>query len=139
MKKQNTKKILKTIISFGLAIIMSFSIVTAHSGRTDSSGGHYNRSTGEYHYHHGHPAHDHENGICPYKSNSKTNSSSSTTTSTTNQKEEKITIGKVFSYIFLFVFIGIPYILAIIAVVCSWVIIPLMNLWDWFKKKFNKK
>lgn len=26
-------------------------LVLAHSGRTDSDGGHYNRSTGEYHYH----------------------------------------------------------------------------------------
>lgn len=37
-----------------------------HSGGTDSQGGHYNRSTGEYHYHHGKPAHDHINGVCPY-------------------------------------------------------------------------
>lgn len=43
-----------------------------HSGRTDSSGGHYNRDTGEYHYHHGYPAHEHydmnEDGTvdCPY-------------------------------------------------------------------------
>lgn len=27
--------------------------VSAHSGRTDSSGGHYNRKTGQYHYHNG--------------------------------------------------------------------------------------
>ena len=33
--------------------------VYAHPGRTDGSGGHYNRSTGEYHYHHGYSAHDH--------------------------------------------------------------------------------
>ena len=33
--------------------------VAAHSGRTDSNGGHYDHSTGEYHYHHGYPAHDH--------------------------------------------------------------------------------
>jgi hypothetical protein len=38
----------------------------AHSGRTDSKGGHYNRSTGEYHYHHGYSAHDHPGGVCPY-------------------------------------------------------------------------
>lgn len=40
--------------------------VLAHSGRTDSSGGHWNRSTGEYHYHHGEPAHQHYQGVCPY-------------------------------------------------------------------------
>ena len=33
--------------------------VFLHSGRTDSNGGHYDRSTGEYHYHHGYSAHDH--------------------------------------------------------------------------------
>ena len=30
-----------------------------HGGRTDSNGGHYDHSTGEYHYHHGYGAHDH--------------------------------------------------------------------------------
>ena len=40
----------------------------AHSGDTDNNGGHYNRSTGEYHYHHGEPAHQHNNGECPYES-----------------------------------------------------------------------
>ena len=39
----------------------------AHSGGTDSNGGHYDRSTGEYHYHHGYPAHQHINGVCPYE------------------------------------------------------------------------
>ena len=38
-----------------------------HGGGTDANGGHYNRSTGEYHYHHGHRAHSHANG-CPYGS-----------------------------------------------------------------------
>ena len=33
--------------------------VLAHSGRTDANGGHWDRSTGEYHYHHGEPPHDH--------------------------------------------------------------------------------
>ena len=33
--------------------------VYAHPGRTDGSGGHTDRSTGEYHYHHGYSAHDH--------------------------------------------------------------------------------
>lgn len=37
-----------------------------HSGGTDGSGGHYDHSTGEYHYHHGYPAHQHPNGECPY-------------------------------------------------------------------------
>lgn len=31
----------------------------AHSGRTDSNGGHTDHATGDYHYHHGYSAHDH--------------------------------------------------------------------------------
>lgn len=41
----------------------------AHPGRTDSYGGHVDRSTGEYHYHHGYPAHKHPGGVCPYNNN----------------------------------------------------------------------
>ncbi len=54
--------------SFCLALCIACAPVVsfAHSGRTDASGGHYNRSTGEYHYHHGKPAHQHPNGVCPY-------------------------------------------------------------------------
>lgn len=58
-----------------IVIILLFLVVVsicvsayAHSGRTDSNGGHYNSSTGEYHYHHGEPAHQHNNGKCPYES-----------------------------------------------------------------------
>lgn len=54
--------------------------VFAHSGRTDSNGGHRdNRNVsglGSYHYHcGGYPAHLHENGVCPYASVSDTGSS----------------------------------------------------------------
>lgn len=34
-------------------------VVHAHPGRTDVNGGHYDHSTGEYHYHHGQSAHQH--------------------------------------------------------------------------------
>ena len=40
----------------------------AHSGGTDSNGGHYESATGTYHYHHGKPEHQHTNGECPYDS-----------------------------------------------------------------------
>lgn len=87
----------------------------AHSGRTDSNGGHKddkNKSgLGSYHYHcGGHPAHLHPNGVCPYsstsskkssttssssKSSSKTSSSASTTsTKTTTVKATKIEINE---------------------------------------------
>lgn len=60
--------------------------VFAHSGRTDSGGGHrdnQNRSgLGNYHYHcGGYPAHLHENGVCPYTDGAASNSSSSGTSS----------------------------------------------------------
>lgn len=42
-------------------------ICFAHPGGTDSEGGHYDSSAGEYHYHHGYSAHQHEDGICPYE------------------------------------------------------------------------
>lgn len=40
-------------ISLGIIIILVSLplIVFAHPGRTDKNGGHYNRKTGEYHYH----------------------------------------------------------------------------------------
>ena len=39
----------------------------AHPGDTDENGGHYDQDTGEYHYHHGYPAHQHRGGKCPYE------------------------------------------------------------------------
>jgi len=39
---------------FSIALIFSLIFPSyGHSGRTDSNGGHYNRSTGEYHDHNG--------------------------------------------------------------------------------------
>jgi hypothetical protein len=60
-----------------VALIVSFSLITAfaHGGRTDGKGGHYNRDTGEYHYHHGYSAHQHPNGVCPYEEDEKTTNS----------------------------------------------------------------
>lgn len=36
-----------------ICLIVPVNLAHAHSGRTDSKGGHYNRRTGEYHYHNG--------------------------------------------------------------------------------------
>lgn len=70
-----------------LFLLFPFS-VSAHPGRTDANGGHYDSSTGEYHYHHGYPAHQHTNGVCPYDFDDKTGqnsgSSSSSSKSTGN-------------------------------------------------------
>lgn len=86
------KQIRKSIIAIMVCITMiGTPILTtvptsvyAHSGRTDSSGGHHdykNKSgLGSYHYHHGQPAHLHPNGVCPYGGGS--NNSSQFTQST---------------------------------------------------------
>lgn len=55
-----------------LLVVVTIIPSAAHSGRTDGSGGHTDRSTGDYHYHHGYPAHDHYDmdgdgdNDCPY-------------------------------------------------------------------------
>lgn len=73
MKKYNVKLnvVIVTIISICLLTVNSY----AHSGRTDSNGGHKDKNNvsglGSYHYHcGGHPAHLHPNGVCPYSSSS---------------------------------------------------------------------
>lgn len=63
----------------------------AHQGRTDGSGGHTDHSTGEYHYHHGYPAHDHydidgDGDIdCPYNFDDQTNHKQSGENHSTNK------------------------------------------------------
>lgn len=81
---------------FALVLCLSLSVVAyAHPGRTDSEGGHTDSSTGEYHYHHGYPAHQHydmdDDGDldCPYSFDDKTGSSGNKSESTkkTTKKE----------------------------------------------------
>lgn len=71
-----------------LLCLLVFSFAFAHSGGTDANGGHHVTATGEYHYHHGKPAHDHPNGVCPYdtkpSSSSGYHNSSSGTSSSNN-------------------------------------------------------
>lgn len=75
--KQIEKHLSIAIIS---VVILSFLPlnVYAHAGKTDANGGHYDWSTGEYHYHHGYAAHQHydmdADGIidCPYDFDDKT-------------------------------------------------------------------
>jgi hypothetical protein len=70
------------------------SVITAqaHSGRTDSQGGHRDNKNasglGSYHYHHGYSAHLHPNGVCPYDNN---NVTSSTKTSAQTSNSSSIT------------------------------------------------
>ena len=60
------KVLVSLLVVFSLAVTVS-----AHSGRTDSNGGHKDNKNasglGSYHYHcGGYPAHLHTNGYCPY-------------------------------------------------------------------------
>lgn len=66
------------IIRYGILIILllfiNIATASAHSGRTDSNGGHRDVNNvsglGSYHFHHGLGPHLHPNGICPYANNS---------------------------------------------------------------------
>ena len=62
------KQILCVVLCVLILLLLFTVSISAHSGRTDSSGGHYDHSSGEYHYHHGESAHQHPNGKCPYDS-----------------------------------------------------------------------
>ncbi len=48
---------MKKILIFLFLYMMCGATAYAHAGRTDAYGGHYDNETGEYHYHHGYPAH----------------------------------------------------------------------------------
>lgn len=95
------KQLFAIILCYALLSIFPIS-TSAHPGRTDSSGGHTNNSTGEYHYHHGYSEHDHYDmdgdgdADCPYdfnnrnSSNIKSTSGSSTTNTVTVYEEVEV-------------------------------------------------
>lgn len=105
----------------------------AHPGGTDGNGGHVDRSTGEYHYHHGYSAHDHVDGVCPYDYDDRTgersgtsgvstySATTSTPASTKKQTDTfetwvtRIGIGMVV------VFIGLPFGIMLISAAVHWV------------------
>lgn len=75
-----TKRKLKYIIVCAVLLLALCIPSLAHPGRTDSNGGHWNHSTGEYHYHTGEHA--------GQSSSSKSSSSNSTEWSTKNALED---------------------------------------------------
>lgn len=87
----------KKIILILLVIVSILSLgmtACAHSGRTDSNGGHRDNKNksglGSYHYHcGGYPAHLHTNGVCPYSAGS------STSTGTTSVVQNTIVVSQV--------------------------------------------
>lgn len=74
---------------FTLCFILFFTISYAHPGKTDNNGGHYDKSIGEYHYHHGYPAHTMCGINCPYNNIDATNHNSSNSSNTSNYKKSK--------------------------------------------------
>lgn len=67
------------IVFISIFLFFCFNAIAfAHPGATDANGGHWDHSTGTYHYHHGYPAHSHEGGTCPYDFDDKTGQNSGT-------------------------------------------------------------
>ena len=60
------RKILSAVALLIAILCIPAAVAFAHSGGTDENGGHWDHSTGTYHYHHGYPANQHPNGVCPY-------------------------------------------------------------------------
>lgn len=118
------------IILYCILIITTFAY--AHPGRTDGRGGHYNRSTGEYHYHHGYPAHSVCGINCPYNNIDATNRKSSSSTKTGNSKTSDADFGTIISASLLISFFTFQFFGAI----TLWVISKFKNLDDkyeiWF-------
>lgn len=75
------KKLCLPLLALCLLVLSCFP-ASAHPGATDANGGHTNRKTGEYHYHHGYPEHQHYDmdgdgkPDCPYDFEDKTGQSS---------------------------------------------------------------
>ena len=96
-----------SIVCIIIFCMFFFTVITsAHSGKTDSNGGHTNSSTGEYHYHHGYSAHQHydidgDGDLdCPYTFDDKTENNSSKDKGNNISKDtDRITLGIVFKII----------------------------------------
>lgn len=91
----------KLLIAVSVCLCLS-AVAFAHSGGTDSSGGHIDHSTEEYHYHHGYPAHQHwdmdGDGYldCPYLFDDEAGSSGNKTDVPSDKVEsEKKTASKI--------------------------------------------
>lgn len=143
----------KRLLAFLLAFLLLLSpTVLAHSGKTDANGGHYDRSTGEYHYHHGYPAHQHYDmdgdGIidCPYDFDDQTDHSSRSDSGSSHavqstprpspqksddSKAKHISVGEIVVFV----------ILAPIVVLYAFMFIgePILALIDRIKEKRRKK
>ena len=73
----------KLILCLVLTLVL-LPCASAHGGKTDADGGHYDTQTGEYHYHHGYSVHQHPDGVCPYEYDDRTDHSSQDTSSSSD-------------------------------------------------------
>lgn len=85
----------KKIITVTMAMILVCGNLYAHNGKTDSNGGHKDSKNvsglGTYHYHCGeHPAHLHENGLCPYETQKTINETTSVSASQPKYVERNV-------------------------------------------------
>lgn len=147
----------KRLLAFLLAFLLLLSpTVLAHSGKTDANGGHYDRSTGEYHYHHGYPAHQHYDmdgdGVadCPYDFDDKTDHSSRSDSGSSHavqstprpspqksddSKTKHISVGGIVAAAIL-----VPiFVLEIGSALYAFICIPIRALIGWIKEKRSKK
>jgi hypothetical protein len=101
-----------TVLLIALIVLQFPLFVFAHSGRTDSKGGHYDHSTGEYHYHHGYSAHDHydmdgDGTIdCPYEEKQQTSSYSGGYSSPSYSSDTNGSSGEFFKQFFRVLLLG---------------------------------
>ena len=136
-----------------LIILCSFGILF-HPGRTDEDGGHTDSSTGEYHYHHGYPAHQHPDGKCPYEdqepiytqhesnggntsvtSAPSGNSTNVSRNSAPSRASEKSGCNRPLNcFDFSYVLVGIP----IAVVIIIWIYVKIADLAEWIRKKRDK-
>lgn len=91
------KKIAIMLLMFCSIFIIGMINTYAHSGRTDSSGGHKDNKNksglGSYHYHcGGNPPHLHTGGVCPYSSKTKSTTTTKKTNTTTKSNNTKSSV-----------------------------------------------
>lgn len=97
-KKMKQKRVVVFFVILIMAVLLPLNCI-AHSGRTDSHGGHKDNKNasglGSYHYHcGGNPPHLHDGGVCPYSSTAQTTTSSDQVEQTKTTKSQTTTSTK---------------------------------------------
>ena len=114
------RKAFRYALLVSVFVLILFSVAAfalAHSGGTDSEGGH--NSPDGYHYHHGYPAHQHPNGECPYDYDDNVDhqdrSSSSSTSRSSASSDDSIPWYSLAIILFLLFFLsfGVPTFVAV--------------------------